>query len=230
MSENSFIAWLDEWFDGLRPENLDNVITDPKKTAVVSVDVINGFCREGPLASPRVAGIVAPIVKLFKDVFRAGVRNFILLQDTHDSDAAEFSTYPPHCRIGTKESETVPELSKLPFADIFVKVPKNSISPSYGTHFNRWLEEHKDVSTFIVVGDCTDICVYLLSLHLKVYADAYNLKRKVIVPADSVDTFDIPVATAKKLKIMPHDGQFLHKVFLYHMRLNGVEVVKKIVI
>ncbi|MCL4339396.1 cysteine hydrolase [Patescibacteria group bacterium] len=228
MNSSEFIIWLDDWCDKLKLVDLSKVVSDPEKSAIVSVDVINGFCHDGPLASPRIKKIITPILSLFKKAYKAGVRNFVLLQDNHDANATEFSTYPPHCRLGTKESETVPELKKLPFADKFVIVPKNSISPSFGTHFNRWLETHKSVDTFIVVGDCTDICVYLLSLHLKVYADAYNLKRKVIVPADCVDTFDTPVRMAKKLNIMPHDAEFLHKVFLYHMKLNGLEVVKSL--
>ncbi len=228
MDSSEFIIWLDEWYKNLKPADLEKVISDPERSAIVSVDVINGFCHEGPLSSPRVKKIVIPIANLFESAYKIGIRNFVLLQDTHDANATEFFTYPPHCRLGTKESETVSELSKLPFADKFVIIPKNSISPSFGTHFGRWLEMHKSVDTFIVVGDCTDICVYHLSLHLKVYADAYNLKRKVIVPADCVDTFDTPVETAKKLNIIPHDAELLHKVFLYHMKLSGLEVAKSL--
>ncbi len=33
---------------------------------------------------------------------------------------------------------------------------------------------------------------------------------------------------AEKLKAIPHDAEFIHRVFLYHMRLNGVEIVKAI--
>ncbi len=36
------------------------------------------------------------------------------------------------------------------------------------------------------------------------------------------------VKEAEKLKAIPHDAEFIHRVFLYHMRLNGVEIVKAI--
>jgi len=224
----SFLTWLNNWYRNLKEVKLGEIINNPSKTAVVSVDVINGFCHKGNLASPRIKKIIAPIVRLLNGCYKMGMRNYVFLQDTHDAKATEFSTYPPHCQVGSKESEMVPEIKNLSFSNLFNIFPKNSISPSYGTHFNRWLEAHKEVDTFIVVGDCTDICVYLLSLHLKVYADAYNLKRKVYVPADCVDTYDLPVEMAKKLKTIPHDAEFLHRIFLYHMKLNGVEVVEEV--
>jgi hypothetical protein len=80
-----------------------------------------------------------------------------------------------------------------------------------------------------VVGNCTDLCVYLLALELKLYANAHNWKMRVIVPENAVQTYDIPIETAKSIGALPHDGDFKHLVFLYHMRLNGVEVVREIV-
>lgn len=224
-----FIDWLDNWYKDLKPIKLSETIKDPAKTAVVSVDVVNGFCHQGNLSSPRIKNIINPIVRLLTDCYKLGVRNYVLIQDTHDHKAAEFATYPPHCEVGSEESDTVPEIKNLAFANLFKIIPKNSISPSFGTHFNRWLEEHKEVDTFIVIGDCTDICVYLLALHLKVYADAYNFKRRIYVPANCVDTYDLSVETAKKINSIPHDAEFLHRVFLYHMRLNGVETIKEII-
>jgi len=45
----------------------------------------------------------------------------------------------------------------------------------------------------------------------------------------SAQTYDMPVETANALGALPHDGDFLHLVFLNHMRLNRVEVVREIV-
>jgi hypothetical protein len=50
----------------------------------------------------------------------------------------------------------------------------------------------------------------------------------VIVPVDCVDTYDLPVETAQKIGATPHSAEILHLVFLYHMMLNGVEVVTEI--
>ena len=53
-------------------------------------------------------------------------------------------------------------------------------------------------------------------------------QRRVIVPADCVDTYDMPVETAAEIGAMPHDAELLHAIFLYHMALNGIVIVKTI--
>jgi nicotinamidase-related amidase len=169
-------------------------------------------------------------VHLFQHAHDLGVHHFLLFQDTHDADAIEFSAYPPHCVRGTAESETIGELKDLPFSDRFVVFPKNSISSSIGTELDTWLEAHPEVTTFIVVGDCTDICVYLGALYLRTRANVLGLRDfRVIVPADCVQTYDMPVDTALELGALPHDGDLLHSIFLYHMALNGIEVVGRLV-
>ena len=80
----------------------------------------------------------------------------------------------------------------------------------------------------VVLGNCTDLCVYQQALHVKLYANAYNLKTRVIVPANTEQTYDMPIETANVVGALPHHGDFLHLVFLYHMRLNGIEVVREI--
>jgi nicotinamidase-related amidase len=205
---------------------VDEVIPDPAAVALISVDLTVGFCCQGPLASPRVAAIVPAAVRLFRRVHELGVRHFLLLQDTHDADALEFSAYPPHAVAGTAESETIDELKDLPFADLFIIMPKNSVSCDIGTDLGPWLEAHPAVTTFIVVGDCTDICVYLAAMYLRLRANVLGLRdAHVVVPADCVQTYDLTVAAAEELGALPHDGDLLHRVFLYHMALNGIQVV-----
>lgn len=220
-----FLAYVLDWEQSLPALPLTDVVRDPARTAVISVDMINGFCHFGPLASPRVKNIISPIVRLFEQAYGLGVRQFVLTQDTHDPQAAEFASYPPHCVRGTAESESVPEFKALPFYDEMVVVEKNSISSALGTTLNDWLAAHSQVDTFIVVGDCTDLCTYQLAMHLKLSALAANQPRRVVLPVDCVDTYDMPVATAREIGAVPHDGDLLHYVFLYSMMLNGVEVV-----
>jgi hypothetical protein len=85
------------------------------------------------------------------------------------------------------------------------------------------------VQTAIVVGNCTDLCVYQLAMHLRLRHNARNLpEMTVIVPANAVDTYDLPVAAAAALGVMPHPADFFHQVFLYHMALNGIQVVREL--
>ncbi len=201
---------------------------EAERVALFSVDMIKGFCTEGPLSSPRVQGIVPTVVSTFENAYSAGVRDFILAQDAHTPDAAEFESYPPHCLADASESETIPELAQLPFADLFTVVPKNSLNPFHGTELLAWQDIHRDLSVAIVVGDCTDLCVHEMAMHLKLYANAHNKKMRVIVPINAVQTFDTPIETAQQLGILPHSGDVMHLLFLYHMRLNGIEVVREI--
>lgn len=229
--ENSqpFLQYVVEWKDNLQPVTMPQVINGrPERVAVISVDVINGFCYEGPLASPRVAAIVAPIVALFEKSHQAGVRHFILTQDTHPANSVEFESYPPHCIRGTRESEAVDKFKKLPFFDQFLIIPKNSLNSVIETDLDAWLKEHPEVNTFITVGDCTDLCTYQLAMHLKLRGNARNEKVRVFLPADCVDTYDLPVSVAREIGAVPHAGDLLHYIFLYHMRLNGIEVVSAI--
>jgi len=193
------------------------------------VDLVLGFCYEGPLVSPRVARIVPPIMALFQKARSAGVGHFVLPQDSHPPDAIEFKAYAPHCVAGTHEAETVPELLALPFAEQFTLIPKNSINSAIGTGLGAWLEAHPEVHTFIVVGDCTDLCVYQLAMHLRLRANALGLQQRVVLPANCGETYDLPVERAKELGTLPHNGDMLHAVFLYSMALNGVEVVAEVV-
>lgn len=225
-----FLKWIHDWKNSLPTLELANEVNDPANIAVLSVDVTNGFCYEGPLSSPRVAAIVPPIVQLFKRAHAQGVRHFILPQDTHAEHAVEFGSFPPHCTRGSAESEPVPEFKALPFFDQFTIMPKNSISSNLGTDLPAWLDTHPQVTTFIVVGDCTDFCTYQLAMYLRLRANEHQRHAdRVIVPANCVDTYDLPVDAAQELGIFPHHGDLLHLIFLYHMALNGVEVVASVI-
>jgi nicotinamidase-related amidase len=220
-----FLDFLDSWAAGLPVVALSAAIPDPAKTAIISVDIIHGFCYEGALSSPRVAGIVAPTVRLFERAWECGVRKIILTQDTHEPEAVEFAQWPPHCVRGTAEAETVQEFKTLPFFTEMLVIEKNSIASGLDTGLESWVKDHPEIETYIVVGDCTDLCTYQLAMFLRLDANARQIARRVIVPADCVQTYDMPVETARSLGILPHPGDFLHTMFLYHMQLNGMEIV-----
>jgi hypothetical protein len=60
---------------------------------------------------------------------------------------------------------------------------------------------------------------------LKTRSQANHLGQRVIVPANCVETYDLPVSTAETINAQPHPGDLLHHVFLHSMAQNGVEVV-----
>ncbi len=221
-----FLSYLDSWYANLSAPDLATIIGDtPERVAVFSIDMINGFCKAGPLAGPRVAALIPTVVAIFTRAYALGVRSFVLTQDTHDPQTPEFGFYPPHCIAGTPESQAVSELAELPFADEITTIEKNSLSSHLGTRLGDWLAERPQIDTFIIIGDCTDLCVFSAAMHLRLEANALNLSRRVIVPAAAVDTFDTPVDLAQRLGIMAHDGDLHHALFLHTMAQNGVEVV-----
>jgi nicotinamidase-related amidase len=223
-----FLDWLSEWYSNLKPLSLREVVDDPARVAICSVDMLKGFCYEGKLSSSRAAACVKPTVDLFQRAYGQGARNFVLIQEWHNKGAEEFNAYGSHCVQGTQEAETIPELTALPFARDFVVVRKNSLHTIVGTSMEQWLENHAGVDTFVVVGVCTDLCVYDMVMDLKLRANAQDTKRRVIVPANAVSTYDLPVAVADQVDALPHDAELLHPLFLYMMTLNKIEVVKEL--
>ncbi len=226
-----FIQWMLTWKAGLQPLSLASLTQRGANTVgLISVDVIEGFCHVGPLSSPRVKTIIEPIKQLFELAWSQGVRDIALPQDTHPEDAVEFAQYGPHCIRGTVESETVAAFKALPFFEQMTVIPKNSINSGLAPGFNEWVAARPQITNWIIAGDCTDLCTHQLALHLRLSANQYQQRAtRIILPVNTVDTYDMPVATAQQLGIIPHDADFLHLVFLYHMMLNGIEVVSEIV-
>lgn len=221
-----FLRYLEDWYASLPTMPLSDVIAGaPGRVALISVDIINGFCNEGPLASPRVNALIPTIVTLFQQAHAQGVRHMLLAQDTHTPDAEEFHAYPPHCVRGTRQSDAVDELKNLPFYNDITIIQKNALSAMIGTNLTAWIDERPQVDTYIVVGDCTDLCVFTMAMELRMHANAHNLRRHVLVPAHAVDTFDTPLETAQRLGIKAHHADLHHVLFLHHMAMNGVEVV-----
>jgi nicotinamidase-related amidase len=220
-----FIKWVDEWYAGLTPFEWKRELRDPACVALCAENLVNGFTDEGGFASSRLQALVEPVTHLFQRAHGLGVRNFILLQDAHGDKAQEFKHLPRHCVRGTAEAQTVEPLRKLAFANEFYMVRKNSFHPALNTDLDRWLEMHQDLDTFILAGGCTDLCIYQLATYLKLQANARDLPRRVIVAANLVDTYDQPVG---KNGETPHDGNLLQRIFLYHMTISGIDVVKGI--
>ena len=192
---------------------------EPDQTALASVDVIEGFHREGALASPRVEAIIPSVVELVRRLSNHGVPhgNVAFIQDAHPQDAQEFSAYPEHCVKGTEEAEAVAELKELPHWGDYQHFEKNSIASHTSEGFNTWLDSLQ-VENIIAVGDVTDLCLYTLALHMQVRNLANGLKQRIIVPESCVQTWDAP----------DHPGDLYHAMFLHQLARNGVEVVKVI--
>ncbi len=225
-----FIQWMLNWQANLSPLPFASLLENgADRIGIVSVDVIKGFCTVGPLSSARVNRIVEPITSLFRLAWDHGVRDIALPHDAHPQDAVEFGQYAPHCIRGTEESDHVDAFKALPFFDQISSMEKNSINAGLSPDFAAWVEARPQIMIWIVVGDCTDLCTHQLAMYLRLRANQHQMQGvRVIVPVNTVDTYDLPVEAAGEIGAVPHNAEFLHTVFLYHMMLNGIEVCTEI--
>lgn len=215
---------LDEisaWYEKLEPMKMAELFKNGHENiAFVSVDMINGFCCEGALSSQRIGAMSKNLADTFKMAYeKFDFKNFILIQDNHKREAVEFEAFPPHAIAGTSEAEAIDELKNLSFFNEMKIFHKNSISSAYCDGFNEYLAQNKSVDKFVIFGDCTDLCVYNLALHIKLSANEKNIRRDVIVVENLIQTYDAPW----------HNGDFYHLVFLHHMQIAaGIKVIKSL--
>lgn len=183
----------------------------PDQTVFVIVDMINGFAREGALMSPRVEALIGETAKLSKACDELGITK-IAFADCHTKESPEFDSYPEHCIAGTSESEIVDELREIGGYTLF---RKNSTNGFLEESFQKWLNGNAGINTFIITGDCTDICVQQFAVTLKTWFNMQNRRARVIVPVNAVETYDMGI----------HDGDLVNVMALYNMMINGVELV-----
>ncbi len=227
MKDSQFWTWLSQHSQSRPSISLSDMIAGaggPSRCAVVVVDLLEGFCHTGALASPRVAELVPRTVEFLHRCHQSGIRDFLFPCDAHQSDSPEFGAFPPHCIAGTVESEIVGQLRELPFSELFERVDKRSVSSLIETGLATRLQGDQFQKIFCL-GDCTDLCLYHLACGLRFLANSSGLRWDIVVPADLVATYDLPVETALEIGAMPHPGDLLHEVFLYHLELNGITVV-----
>lgn len=181
-----------------------------KSTDIFIVDMNNGFARSGALYSPRVESLIDPIYNFVKPLSK-DVNKIIAFTDTHSPDSIELQSYPSHCLENHIESEIVDELKLIDNIEV---IPKNSTNGFFALD----KIDFDSVDNVIIVGDCTDICVYQFAITLKSYFNQHNLNKNVIVPMSLVDTYDIPGV---------HPAELLNIVFFNSMLQNGIKVIKE---
>jgi len=214
---DSTLLWLSilqtrlEQFETLSLESLK-----PEDTALVIIDMTNGFAREGLLASPRVGALIPVITSLAEACLRSHIP-VIAPSDTHTPGAEEFGTYPAHCVVGSQESDLVDELKSL---NAVIRLAKNSTQIWHSQAFQDWFRENERRSTWILTGDCTDICVLQFALVLKTFFQSENRPSRIIVPINAVNTFETP----------DHPGDLYHLMALALMNAGGIELVRGVAV
>jgi len=135
---------------------------DPADTAVVVVDVQNGFCHpDGSLYAPASEAVVEPIVSLIEDARPAGA-SIVFTRDVHPPEQFvdahyydEFARWGEHVLEGSWEAEIVDE---LPVQDADHVVEKHTYDAFYRTNFEGYLETH-GIRDLLIVGTLVNVCV-----------------------------------------------------------------------
>ena len=206
------VETLAEIFDMLaKPPILQLKDLQGKKTAFVIVDMINGFAREGTLKSSRVEELIPKITEISRMCDELGISK-LAFADCHMVASPEFDAYPAHCIMGSYEGDIVDEIKEV---GGYVLFTKNSTNGFLEEEFKKWFKQNHKIDTFIVTGDCTDICVQQFAITLKTWFNMQNKKARVIVPVDAVETYDFGT----------HNGDLMNAMALYNMMINGIEVV-----
>lgn len=204
------LKYMKETLKKLEDRNINEF--NMEKTMLFIVDMNNGFAKKGPLYSERVESLINPIAKLGNYLSSKNCE-VIAFTDSHTTESIELRSYPKHCLIGDEESEVVSEIRGINNIKI---IPKNSTNGFFCMNDIRF----DNIENIIIVGNCTDICIYQFAVTIKSYFNQNNIYKNIIVPMDLVDTYNIP-------KI--HNAEIMNIVFLNSLIQNGIEVVEAIV-
>lgn len=210
---------------------------------LVLVDIINGFCTvgAGPLApaepNQQISEMINEAEKLARLFCEKGwpVMAFI---DCHHPDVPEHP-YPPHCLAGSQQSNLVSALRWLeeePNVTIRRKDCYDGFIGSIqedGTNlFVNWVKTN-NITSLLVAGVCTDICVldFVCSTMSAKTRGFLSPLEDVMVVSNACATFDFPVEVARTNKHgLAHPQELMHHMGLYMAKERGAKIARSVLI
>jgi nicotinamidase-related amidase len=209
------------------------------RVGLVVVDPCVGFVRRGAMSDPDrmipMCRRIGAAYRALRDQLGADLHTCVFL-DTHASDIPE-PPYPPHCIEGTGEELIDEELAWLLDEPRVRVIRKNCINGFVGSIdrvtgqnvFADWVRS-AGITTLVVTGDCTDICVsdfVVTALSARNHglftsADAADRPSyaaavtgfQVVVLADACATYEAP----------GHSAAAAHHVGLWLMSMRGAVI------
>jgi len=136
---------------------------DPATTALVVVDMQNGFCHpDGSLYALGSEDAIEPVGELVDRAHDAGVQ-VIYTRDVHPPDQFddahyydEFDRWGEHVLEGSWDAEIVEE---LPVTDDDYVVVKHTYDAFHQTELEGWLQAH-GIKTLLFCGTLANVCVF----------------------------------------------------------------------
>jgi nicotinamidase-related amidase len=138
------------------------VVFDPDSSALVVVDMQNGFCHpEGSLYAPGSEAVVEPVARTVERAREAGVQ-VVFTRDVHPpgqfEDAHyydEFDRWGEHVLEGSWEAEIVEELSVREDDHV---VEKHTYDAFHRTELDGWLSA-RGIRNLAICGTLANVCV-----------------------------------------------------------------------
>ncbi len=135
---------------------------EPAQTAVVVVDMQNGFCHpDGSLYAPGSEAVIEPIGDLVERASDAGVR-VVYTRDVHPPDQFadayyydEFAQWGEHVLEGSWDAEVVEE---LPVEEADHVVEKHTYDAFQQTELEGWLNA-RGIRNLVFCGTLANVCV-----------------------------------------------------------------------
>ncbi len=161
------------------------------KKALIIVDMVNGFVREGVLHDDKISNIIPRQIELIKENKMEGAL-IIFIKDTHDENSVEFERFggTKHCIKKTSEAELVNELKEFEYDNDTISIEKNSTSFMEAEKFRKVIDEASNIKEVDIVGCCTDICVVNGSMGLSNHFNEQNRDVKIKVHKDAIATYN----------------------------------------
>ncbi|GAB3667794.1 cysteine hydrolase family protein [Halopiger thermotolerans] len=139
-----------------------SVQIEPGSTAVVVVDMQNGFCHpDGSLYAPGSEAAIEPIADLVERAREAGAY-LLFTRDVHPPEQFEdahyydeFEQWGEHVLEGSWEAEIVDELP-VEAADNVVE--KHTYDAFYNTELEGWLNA-RGIKDLVICGTLANVCV-----------------------------------------------------------------------
>jgi nicotinamidase-related amidase len=135
---------------------------DPDSTAVVVVDMQNGFCHpDGSLYAPGSEAAIDPVAGLVERARSAGVQ-VVYTRDVHPPEQFddahyydEFERWGEHVLEGSWEAEVVEDLPVEPDDHV---VEKHTYDAFHDTELDGWLTA-RGIDDLVVCGTLANVCV-----------------------------------------------------------------------
>ena len=200
----------------IKLNNVEEFCIDNKSVLFI-IDMNNGFAKSGPLSSKRVEKLIPSIVEDV-EIFNSFNNPIIAFTDSHKKACLEFKSYPIHCLENSYESEIVDEIKQ--FNDIMI-IKKSSTNAFLEEETKKYIDSfvRDGYKNFVLCGCITEVCVKQFAQTLKAYLNVINKDINVIVPINSVDTYDSP----------EHNADIINLFSFYEMNSCGIKIVKNII-